>query len=340
MAIGRRRGRGAVVSWEQLSALARSHGTTSLSVVQGGEVVLDESWPAPEDAVLPPVLRIEQLPDGRSREDVASAQKSVTSILVGIAVGLGLVELDQPVSEYTGYGWSRAAVDDERRITVRHLLTMTSGLGDAMRVVAPPGSTWDYNLGAGYHTLKRVLRGVTGDDVNTLSRRWLFGPLGMNESEWSSRPVPPGLDEPLRSMACYPDGEPLEGLTTTARDLARFGNAILAGGAGLDVASGYLAEALSPSPLNPAYGYLWWLNGQPWHLAPKQPDRVDGWLIPEAPADLVAALGALGRALYVVPSLDAVVVRLGVSPGPTQLAATQFGHDLWTRLRPLLEATP
>lgn len=325
------------MSWDAVCAFAREHGTTSLSVVRAGAAIVEENWPLPDGAVVPPALRIEELPDGRSREDIASAQKSVTSMLVGIAVGRGLVDLDAAVSGYVGSGWTRGEEAEESRITVRHLLTMTSGLDDTLRVVAPPGARWDYNLGAGYHMLKRVLRAVTGDDINTLSRQWLFEPLGMVESAWQARPVPPGLDEPMRSMACYLDGEPLEGFTTTARDLVRFGLSVLAGGAGLGLADGYLVEALSPSsPLNPAYGYLWWLNGQPWQLAPKQPERVEGWLIPDAPADLVAALGALGRALYVVPSRELVVVRLGVSPGPAQLAASQFGRDLWTLMAPLL----
>ena len=326
------------MTWPDLCSFARSHGTTSLVIVQGGEVVLEEEWPLPPDAVVPPAIRIETLPDGRSREDIASAQKSVTSVLVGIGVGRGLVELDAPVTSYVGEGWTRADRSDEGRITVRHLLTMTSGLDDTMRAVEAPGQRWDYNLGAAYHTLKRVLRAVTGDDINSLSRDWLFEPLGMVESAWTSRPVAEGLQEPLLSLSCYPDGEPLEGFTTTARDLVRFGQMILAGGDGLDLPAGYRRDSLAPSsPLNPAYGYLWWLNGHAWHLAPRRPDRVDGWLIPDAPADLVAALGALGRAVYVVPSLELVVVRLGVSPGPTQLAASQFGRDLWTRLRPLVD---
>jgi CubicO group peptidase (beta-lactamase class C family) len=138
----------------------------------------------------------------------------------------------------------------------------------------------------------------------------------------------------MRSMVCYPDGVALEGFTTTARDLARFGLCLLRGGDGLAIDSGYLRESMTPStPLNPAYGYLWWLNGQPWQLAPKQPDPIDGWLIPDAPADLVAALGDLARALYIVPSLDLVVVRLGVVRGPAPAGRLQFGRGLWARLR-------
>jgi hypothetical protein len=58
--------------------------------------------------------------------------------------------------------------------------------------------------------------------------------------------------------------------------------------------------------------------------------EVDGPLIATAPADLVAAQGALGRTCYQVPSLDLVVTRLGDQPDPG------FDEELWR----LLVATP
>jgi len=77
---------------------------------------------------------------------------------------------------------------------------------------------------------------------------------------------------------------------------------------------------------NPSYGRLWWLNGGAYALRPLA-GRSDGPLIPAAPADLVAALGALDRKLYVVPSLKLVVVRMG------QAALDKdFDQQLWLRL--------
>ena len=75
----------------------------------------------------------------------------------------------------------------------------------------------------------------------------------------------------------------------------------------------YPAEMLRPSQgLNPSYGLLWWTNGQissmSWAIPPV---TTAGTLIPAAPDDLVAAQGARDRKLYVVPSLDLVVSRLG-----------------------------
>jgi CubicO group peptidase (beta-lactamase class C family) len=107
----------------------------------------------------------------------------------------------------------------------------------------------------------------------------------------------------------------------------RFGLLILAEGnwRGEDVIADrdYLKAALRPSQtLNPSYGYLWWLNGQP-EVARGGGERVKGPLIPTAPPDLIAALGAVDRKLYVVPSLDLVVTRLGNNAGPA------FQNEFW-----------
>ena len=312
---------------------ARTHHTTGLMLSQHGEVVAEEHWP-PDGQV----LGLRQLADGRTREDVASAQKSVTSLLVGAAVAEGLLDLNGAVSSYVGSGWSRAEHAAEAAITVRHLLTMTSGLDDRLDVVAPPGTMWAYNLGAAYHTLKRVVSAVAGTDLPTLSNDWLFGPLELGETEWVSRPLPPGISDAMRPLVSYPDGATFEGLVTSARDLSRFGAAVLevrsTGGGPLAAIKPYIDEALRPSTeLNPAYGFLWWLNGQPWKRVPRVEQPIEGPLLPDAPRDLVAMLGAQGRAVYVVPSQQLVLVRIGADPGDGAPAGGRFGQELWARLR-------
>jgi hypothetical protein len=87
----------------------------------------------------------------------------------------------------------------------------------------------------------------------------------------------------------------------------------------------YLKKSTRPSQrLNPAYGFLWWVNGQKFALRGTR--NVRGPLNAEAPQDLFAALGALGRKCYVVPSLDLVVTRLGDDPGQS------FDQEFWKRL--------
>ena len=109
------------------------------------------------------------------------------------------------------------------------------------------------------------------------------------------------------------------GLSTTPRELARFGLMIQAGGRWhaqqIVTDTEFLADMLSPSQsLNPAYGLLWWVNGQAFRLgANARATRQDGPLIAAAPDDLVAMQGAADRKLYLVPSLDLVITRLGAN---------------------------
>lgn len=304
--------------------------SSGLVVVWRGRLLAERYWDV--SGALPEGMKGETFAGGRVSEDVASIQKSVVSILIGIAVGCGLLDLDDPVNRHLGSAWSAAPPAAEAIITVRHLLSMTSGLDERTRFAAPAGSQWHYSLGASWHMLKRVLVAASGLDLATSSRRWLFDPLGMEETFWRTRQ---GASEtPDRS---YPDGSPFEGLVTSCRDLARFGLAVLAGGswAGreLGLGDGYLGEALSPSsPLNLSYGFLWWLNGQKSHRLAGAPEVVDGPLIPSAPADLVAAQGAFRRLCHVVPSLDLVVVRLGGAQGEQVLAPSRLPSELWERL--------
>ena len=258
---------------------------------------------------------------GRPIEDVASVQKSVIAQLIGIAQHRGLLSIDDAVARYLGRGWSKAPSGAEARITIRHLLTMTSGLTDKLEFEAPAGAKWRYNTPA-YARLAAVLEAVTGRDRNAFTREWLTGPIGMADSKWMSRPWAQG-----------PDAANRYGFATTARDLARFGLLILAGGKwrGKQVLPDpeFLRASLSPSQqLNPSYGYLWWLNGQPFTVRGGR--RVRGPLIPTAPNDLVAALGALGRKLYVVASLDLVVARLGKTPNAP--GEERFDAAFWRAL--------
>lgn len=257
---------------------------------------------------------------GRVIEDVASAQKSVAAVVAGVAVERGLLDLDDPVTAHLGAGWSKASPEQERRITVRHLLTMTSGFAEDLTFQAEPGTRWLYNTPA-YHNVMRVVEAVTGRDRNAVTQEWIAGRLGMRHSAWT-----------LREWA-----DPAIGaaFSTTARDLARFGLMIQAGGRWGDERlfqdGSFLQAMLGPSQaLNPAYGYLWWLNGQDFSLAANaRATRSDGPLIPSAPADLVAMQGALDRKLYIVPSLNLVIARLGDSGAADDQS---FNSAFWTAL--------
>ncbi len=250
---------------------------------------------------------------GRAIEDVASAQKSVSAILAGLAQERGLLRITDSVQKYLGSGWSKASPEQEAAITIRHLLTMTSGLDDDLKFEAPPGTRWYYNSTAYSRVLMCTAKGAKMDR-DELTRQWLTGPLGMQNSRWEERPIPAGVE--ARNNV---------GFATTARDLARFGLLIQANGDwnGRTIIKDkqFLHDALHPSQeLNPSYGYLWWLNGQPKVMRGRE--LIQGPLIPTAPPDLVAALGAFQRKVYVVPSENLIVTRLGDNCPP-------LDADLW-----------
>ena len=306
---------------ERALGYAQRQRSSAVVVVDHGQIIAERYWSVDAEAASQYArLLVGKTEAGAPIEDVASLQKSVVSVLVGIAVDRGLLALDAPVSAFLGAGWSNATCDEESAITIRHLLSMTSGLSPTLEYQAPAGSAWRYNTRA-YSELVTVLEAVTGDDIGVLTKHWLTGPLGMSDTSWRRRPwVAPGMD--ASSI----------GLCTTARDLARLGELMLAGGfwQGRRIVSrSYVEAVVTPSQsLNMAYGLLWWLNGRPLRAGPGASDRET--LARAAPPDMYAAQGALGRKVYVVPSFDLVVVRLGDAPDD------DFNQRFWE----LLAAAP
>lgn len=300
---------------EVLFSYAAEQSSSGVVIVHQGELIAERYWDQPDE------VRYQQMvfgttPDGRSQEDVASVQKSVISFLVGIAVSRDLLDPEDTVSAHLGEGWSTAGSAAEATITIRHLLSMTSGLKTDLGFETDPGKRWQYNTRA-YSKLVNVLEAVTDTDINTLTRHWLTDPVGMTESDWRDRPW---ISEELDANRI--------GFVTSARDLARFGLLMLQHGIWGDQDllgnPDYFEAAIAPSQaLNPAYGYLWWLNGRPLR---RSGDTTHATLAPAAPSDLYAAQGALGRKVYVVPSLDLVAIRLGAQP------EQNFNNEFWRRL--------
>ena len=305
-------------------ALAGERSSTGVVILHRGRILAERHWTL--DSPSRGHVNGSHGPNaaGHAVEDVASVQKSVVAVLVGMAQERGLLALDDPVTDHAGR-WTQATAEQERAVTVRHLMAMTTGLTPGLEYEARPGSNWLYNTPA-YHHLLRIVAAAAGLDRNEVTRQWLTGPLGMRDSRWEPRP--------------WANSAIATGFATSARGLARFGLFILAGGSwdGETVIEDktYLAEMLQPSQaLNPSYGLLWWANGQTssmsWAIPPV---TTSGTLIPAAPTDLVAAQGARDRKLYVVPSLDLVVARLGDN-GSRE--GSSFNDAFWERL---IEAAP
>lgn len=295
----------------------RSQMTTGFLVVRNRQILVERNWPlGPDAGVFRATFAYETSPEGALLEDVASQQKSFVAVLVAIAVDRGLIDVATPVTTYLGAGWSKAAPDQEMAIRVIDLVTMSSGLDENLAYAAPPGTVFLYNTPA-YAVTKQVLAAAAKQPLETLTREWLTAPARMNQTAWRKRP------------AGFGDVGNPTGLVTSPRDVAVFGQLVLDGGRAADgrqVVSEAQVEAMfARTPTNPAYGRLWWLNGG--HITVRAHGRVDGPLIPAAPADLVAALGALDRRLYIVPSQKLLVVRLGQA-APDKA----FDQQLWLRL--------
>lgn len=257
-----------------------------------------------------------------STRDIASAQKSVSSLLVGAAVAQNAFGLDDTVTSALGDGWSNGSVADEAGITVRHLLTMTSGLDTNLQHDAAPGTKWLYNTDA-YHRLELVIETKTGKTLQEFTRAALFDPIGVGPSAWAKRQFQKDAK-----------GVPISALEMTARDMARVGLLVMANGVWSGkavVPSSYLTTALAPSQaLNPSYGFLFWLNGQSTLL--KSGSLSTDMLMPHGPTDIVAALGAGDQKIHVSRSTKLVVTRQGASAGEPGAAATAWDDEIWTRI--------
>ena len=181
-------------------AFAREARSTGLLITVGGRILAEEYWPG-SDAVNG--LNA-SFPEGRKADDatdIASAQKAVNAILFGIAQDRGLLTADDAVSQHIP-GWTHGTSEEEQRITIKHLLTMSTGLGPAqgqphgpggggMHVLAAPDSVWEYNTVAYMTGTHSCLAAVGGMTLQQLTRAWLLGPIGCSQhSGWVARTSP------------------------------------------------------------------------------------------------------------------------------------------------------
>jgi CubicO group peptidase (beta-lactamase class C family) len=255
----------------------------------------------------------------------ASAGKSLTAFLVGMAQEDGLLDIDEPSSTYLGSGWTSCTPEQEAAITIRDQLQMTTGLDDSgdldctdpecLTYLAAPGTRWSYH-NAPYTLLDGVITGATGQTLNS----YLFNDL-TSATGISGLFLQVGYNNVLFSRP---------------RSMARFGLLALGQGSwnGTPILADtdYFTAMTSPSQaLNPAYGYLWWLNGQSNYLLPGVDLLLPGSLMPNAPDDIYAALGKNGQIINVSPSTGLVVVRMGNLPGGI-FVPNVYNNDIWEYL--------
>jgi CubicO group peptidase (beta-lactamase class C family) len=258
----------------------------------------------------------------------ASAGKTATAMLVGIAQQEGLLNINNRTNQYLGNGWTSLPLAQENQITVRHQLTMTTGLDDnvpesdctlpsCLQLRAAPGTRWAYH-NAPYTLLEKVVANASGRTYNQYYQQKLATPTGMG-GVW----IQNGYNNVLFS---------------NPRTMARFGLLLLNRGTWgntpiLTDTAYFRAMTNTSQNLNLSYGYLTWLNGKASHMLPIVRSVFNSFLTPTAPADLYAGLGKNDQKVYVVPSQKLVVIRMGESAGAVQLASSSFDTELWTNLR-------
>ena len=237
---------------------------------------------------------------------VMSVTKSITSMLVGIAIHQGFIEsVDQTVSDFLGEKVD--LVNPELgRVTIHQLLTMTCGhdwheigtdseFGDWVTapdqldyiiekpIINTPGTVFNYSDGAA-HLVSAILTRATGMNTRAFARQYLFEPMGLGERDWNSdnRGITYGG----------------VGLHIGIHDMIKFGNLVLNNGKfegqqivpadWLNTATGFKISTNNIVPYLTDYGYFWWLGSAYGH-------------------DFICANGHGGQFIFIVSDLNLVV---------------------------------
>jgi CubicO group peptidase (beta-lactamase class C family) len=289
-------------AWQQANVHA-------VLIARGGYLVYERYFTGEDWAWATPLGRVTY--NATMKHDIRSITKSVVSLIVGVVRARGwLQDLEAPVfsffPEYTDL-----RTPEKEAITVRHLLTMATGIAwneevpysnpenserqmleaaDPLRyvlaqpMVRPPGQVYNYNGGA-TALLATIVATVSGDTIEAMTSRELFQPLGIDDVDWMRYAT---------GMA-----NAASGLRLRPRDLAKIGQLMLGRGAWHSrqvVPASWVAESLTPQ-INGAglyfYGFQWWLGRS---------------LVERREVTWAAGVGWGGQRLFIVPSLDLVVV--------------------------------
>jgi len=277
-------------------------------MVRHGRIVYERYFAGEDVAWATPLGRVAY--HAGLRHDLRSVTKSIISLLFGIACDRGLIKnLDESVFSFFPE-YADCNTPEKARINLRHLLTMSAGLAwnehipysdpanserrmmassDRYRYVLeqpsvrPAGAAYNYNGGL-TALLAAILHKVSGCPVDAFANEALFEPLGIRDVEW------------IR----YDDGTPhAGGIRMRPRDLAKFGQLVLNGGEWNNrsiVSKAWIDESTGPHVNGEGlffYGYQWWLGRS---------------FVNRREIKWISAVGWGGQRMYIVPSLDLVVV--------------------------------
>jgi len=303
---------------DDLYSFLENNGTRAFLILKDGKIVIEKYWGQN-------ILQTAPFTKNSSWY-WASAGKTLTAFLVGLSQQEGLLNIEDRTSDFLGNNWTNSPIEKENLITIRHQLTMTTGLDyevedihctatDCLNYKADPGTQWFYH-NAPYTLLEQVVANAAGMSYNEFTTEQLGKKIGM-DGTWRKS----GYNNVYWS---------------TARDAARFGLLVLNKGkwGATDILTDkeYYEDMVSTSQnLNPSYGYLWWLNGKNSIILPSLPNRFNISLSPSAPNDLFAAMGKNGQFIDIVPSQNLIVIRMGEAPD-AGLVPTLFHDQMWEKI--------
>lgn len=211
--------------------------------------------------------------------DMRSVSKSIVSACIGIAISQGKIKsVNQPIFDFFE-DYNQFNNDGREDLTIRNLLTMTSGLkwnedvpydnpenseiqminsedgiGFVLSraIVSQPGSAWRYNGGT-TELLAEIIQRVSGKNVHEFAKEFLFKPIGIKNSEWT---ISPSTNSPAAAS----------GLRLTSRDMLKFGILYHNGGKWGDeqiLSNEWVSESLTSTITRPdsgGYGYQFWID--------------------------------------------------------------------------------
>jgi CubicO group peptidase (beta-lactamase class C family) len=300
---------------EELYHFHEENGTRAFLIIKKGKIIVEKYWGKD--------IRDEDAFNQDKPWYWASASKTLVALTTGIAQEQGYLDINDQTSQYLGQGWTSLTSDKESLITIKHQLTMTTGLDssvpdldctvpECLHYGVDAGDSWFYH-NAPYTLLNDVIANASNINFDDYVKVNIADQIGMN-----------GFWLPIGHNRMY---------NSTARDAGRLGLLLENNGvwANKKIISDedFLKDMLNSSQeLNPSYGYLTWLNGKSSVALPERTNSFNTSLAPEAPVDLFAAMGKNGQFIDVVPSQDLVVIRMGEAPD-NSLVPVLFHNEMW-----------
>ena len=313
-----------------------NHQIHNILIIKDKKLVFEKYFSALDYSISPPALGSTFISYNMDMLHwLASGSKSVTSVLFGIAIDKGFINSDVNKNIITYFPqYSSILTGGKENITVKHLLTMSSGLGwdestypfgdprndvtqlfqqsDPVRFVlaknllTQPGMMFHYNSGV-TNVLAQIIYSKSGKNLLQFATEYLFQPLGIEQYEWQR----------LSGNYYFASG----GLSLRPRDMAKIGFLFLNGGKwnGIQILSQEWIDASMQNYINPnlgfadGYGYQWWLK------------TVQSG---ENEIKYLFAAGYGEQLMFVVPALDLIVIfNCGYFDVPISVSPYQLIDD-------------